>query len=55
MKDFVDGNLADSVSLIVSVASVLCEQSQKQVSMLTAQAAGHVFESDTLPAGLKLS
>lgn len=53
LKDFADGNLADSVSLIVSSHVELCEQCQKQVSMLTAQAADSVFESDT--AGLKLS
>ncbi|MFA0015087.1 ChrR family anti-sigma-E factor [Vibrio lentus] len=60
LKDFVDGNLADSVSLIVSSHVELCEHCQKQVSMLTAQAADTVFESDTSafendPAGLKLS
>ncbi|MDN3629167.1 ChrR family anti-sigma-E factor [Vibrio lentus] len=53
LKDFVDGNLADSVSLIVSSHVELCEHCQKQVSMLTAQAADSVFENDT--AGLKLS
>ncbi|MCC4781900.1 transcriptional regulator [Vibrio splendidus] len=53
LKDFVDGNLADSVSLIVSSHVELCEHCQKQVSMLTVQAADSVFESDT--AGLKLS
>ncbi|MEZ8772282.1 ChrR family anti-sigma-E factor [Vibrio sp. 10N.247.310.17] len=53
LKDFVDGNLADSVSLIVSSHVELCEHCQKQVSMMTAQAADSVFESDT--AGLKLS
>ena len=53
LKDFVDGNLADSVSLIVSSHVELCEHCQKQVSILTAQAADSVFESDT--AGLKLS
>lgn len=53
LKDFVDGNLADSVSLIVSSHVELCEHCQKQVSMLTAQAADSVFESDT--AGLKRS
>ncbi|OBT19697.1 transcriptional regulator [Vibrio tasmaniensis] len=53
LKDFVDGNLADSVSLIVSSHVELCEHCQKQVSMLTAQAADSIFESDT--AGLKLS
>ncbi|MFS1419534.1 ChrR family anti-sigma-E factor [Vibrio splendidus] len=47
LKDFVDGNLADSVSLIVSSHVELCEHCQKQVSMLTAQAADSVFESDT--------
>ncbi|ROR16270.1 ChrR family anti-sigma-E factor [Vibrio crassostreae] len=47
LKDFVDGNLADSVSLIVSSHVELCEHCQKQVSTLTAQAAGSVFESDT--------
>ncbi|WP_135442315.1 ChrR family anti-sigma-E factor [Vibrio tasmaniensis] len=60
LKDFVDGNLADSVSLIVSSHVELCEHCQKQVSMLTAQAADSVFESDTSTpendtAGLKLS
>lgn len=60
LKDFVDGNLADSVSLIVSSHVELCEHCQKQVSMLTAQAADSVFESDTSAfendsAGLKLS
>ncbi|WP_192891519.1 ChrR family anti-sigma-E factor [Vibrio bathopelagicus] len=53
LKDFVDGNLADSVSLIVSSHVELCEHCQKQVSMLTAQAADSAFASDT--AGLKLS
>ncbi|MEZ8629006.1 ChrR family anti-sigma-E factor [Vibrio lentus] len=47
LKDFVDGNLADSVPLIVSSHVELCEHCQKQVSMLTAQAADSVFESDT--------
>ena len=47
LKDFVDGNLADSVSLIVSSHVELCEHCQKQVSMLTAQAADSAFESDT--------
>ncbi|MEZ9998708.1 ChrR family anti-sigma-E factor [Vibrio lentus] len=60
LKDFVDGNLADSVSLIVSSHVELCEHCQKQVSMLTAQAADSVFENDTSAlvndtAGLKLS
>ncbi|MEZ8046346.1 ChrR family anti-sigma-E factor [Vibrio sp. 10N.237.312.C02] len=60
LKDFVDGNLADSVSLIVSSHVELCAHCQKQVSMLTAQAADSVFESDTSAfendtAGLKLS
>ncbi|OED61891.1 transcriptional regulator [Vibrio tasmaniensis ZS-17] len=60
LKDFVDGNLADSVSLIVSSHVELCEHCQKQVSMLTAQAADTVFESDTSAfendtTGLKLS
>ncbi|WP_139683600.1 ChrR family anti-sigma-E factor [Vibrio tasmaniensis] len=60
LKDFVDGNLADSVSLIVSSHVELCEHCQKQVSMLTAQAADSAFESDTSvfendTAGLKLS
>ncbi|MDN2666746.1 ChrR family anti-sigma-E factor [Vibrio sp. 14N.309.X.WAT.E.F5] len=60
LKDFVNGNLADSVSLIVSSHVELCEHCQKQVSMLTAQAADTVFESDTSAfendtAGLKLS
>ncbi|MFS1948748.1 ChrR family anti-sigma-E factor [Vibrio lentus] len=59
LKDFVDGNLADSVSLIVSSHVELCEHCQNQVSMLTAQAADTVFESDTSAfesdtAGLKL-
>ncbi|WP_286302625.1 ChrR family anti-sigma-E factor [Vibrio apostichopi] len=53
LKDFVDGNLADSVSLIVSSHVELCEHCQKQVSMLTAQAADSAFESDA--SGLKLS
>ncbi|PMM66569.1 ChrR family anti-sigma-E factor [Vibrio splendidus] len=53
LKDFVDGNLADSVSLIVSSHVELCEHCQKQVSMLTAQAADSAFESDT--SGLQLS
>ncbi|PTO66753.1 ChrR family anti-sigma-E factor [Vibrio splendidus] len=53
LKDFVDGTLADSVSLIVSSHVELCEHCQQQVSMLTAQAADSVFESDTL--GLQLS
>ncbi|TWD43345.1 ChrR-like anti-ECFsigma factor [Vibrio crassostreae] len=47
LKDFVDGNLADSVSLIVSSHVELCEHCQKQASTLTAQAADSVFESDT--------
>ncbi|WP_114634376.1 ChrR family anti-sigma-E factor [Vibrio splendidus] len=47
LKDFVDGTLADSVSLIVSSHVELCEHCQQQVSMLTAQAAESVFESDT--------
>ncbi|MEZ8368839.1 ChrR family anti-sigma-E factor [Vibrio splendidus] len=47
LKDFVDGTLADSVSLIVSSHVELCEHCQQQVSMLTAQAADTVFESDT--------
>ncbi|MEZ8648003.1 transcriptional regulator [Vibrio splendidus] len=47
LKDFVDGTLADSVSLIVSSHVELCEHCQQQVSMLTAQAADSVFESDT--------
>ena len=47
LKDFVDGTLADSVSLIVSSHVELCEHYQQQVSMLTAQAADTVFESDT--------
>ncbi|MEZ8017019.1 transcriptional regulator [Vibrio splendidus] len=60
LKDFVDGNLADSVSLIVSSHVELCEHCQKQVSMLTAQAADSVFENE-IPAfendtsGLQLS
>ncbi|MEZ8252262.1 ChrR family anti-sigma-E factor [Vibrio splendidus] len=53
LKDFVDGTLADSVSLIVSSHVELCEHCQQQVSMLTAQAADSVFESDT--SGLQLS
>ncbi|MEZ8614458.1 ChrR family anti-sigma-E factor [Vibrio splendidus] len=53
LKDFVDGTLADSVSLIVSSHVELCEHCQQQVSMLTAQAADTVFESDT--SGLQLS
>ncbi|MEZ8270140.1 ChrR family anti-sigma-E factor [Vibrio splendidus] len=53
LKDFVDGTLADSVSLIVSSHVELCEHCQQQVSMLTAQAADSVFESDT--PGLQLS
>ncbi|NOJ11747.1 ChrR family anti-sigma-E factor [Vibrio splendidus] len=53
LKDFVDGNLADSVSLIVSSHVELCEHCQQQVSMLTAQAADSVFESDI--SGLQLS
>ncbi|UQV24216.1 ChrR family anti-sigma-E factor [Vibrio sp. J383] len=60
LKDFVDGTLADSVSLIVSSHVELCEHCQQQVSMLTAQAADSVFESDTSAfesdtSGLKLS
>ncbi|OEE54508.1 ChrR family anti-sigma-E factor [Vibrio splendidus] len=47
LKNFVDGTLADSVSLIVSSHVELCEHCQQQVSMLTAQAADSVFESDT--------
>ncbi len=47
LKDFVDGTLADSVSLIVSSHVELCEHCQQQVNMLTAQAADTVFESDT--------
>jgi len=53
LQDFVDGNLADSVSLIVASHVELCEHCQKQVSMLTAQAADLAFESDSLE--LKLS
>ncbi|NOJ06776.1 ChrR family anti-sigma-E factor [Vibrio splendidus] len=53
LKDFVDGTLADSVSLIVSSHVELCEHCQQQVNMLTAQAADSVFESDT--SGLQLS
>ncbi|MGF1815780.1 ChrR family anti-sigma-E factor [Vibrio splendidus] len=53
LKDFVDGTLADSVSLIVSSHVELCEHCQQQVSMLTAQAADSIFESDT--SGLQLS
>ena len=53
LQDFVDGNLADSVSLIVSSHVELCEHCRKQVSMLTAQAADSAFESDALE--LKLS
>ncbi|MEZ8786278.1 ChrR family anti-sigma-E factor [Vibrio splendidus] len=60
LKDFVDGTLADSVSLIVSSHVELCEHCQQQVSMLTAQAADSVFESDTSvfesdTSGLQLS
>jgi len=60
LKDFVDGTLADSVSLIVSSHLELCEHCQQQVSMLTAQAADSVFESDTSAfesdtSGLQLS
>ncbi|WP_017092418.1 ChrR family anti-sigma-E factor [Vibrio splendidus] len=60
LKDFVDGTLADSVSLIVSSHVELCEHCQQQVSMLTAQAADSVFESDTSAfesdtSGLQLS
>ena len=60
LKDFVDGTLADSVSLIVSSHVELCEHCQQQVSMLTAQAADTVFESDTSvfesdTSGLQLS
>ncbi|MDH5893707.1 ChrR family anti-sigma-E factor [Vibrio splendidus] len=60
LKDFVDGTLADSVSLIVSSHVELCEHCQQQVSMLTAQAADTVFESDTSAfesdtSGLQLS
>ena len=53
LQDFVDGNLADSVSLIVASHVELCEHCRKQVSMLTAQAADSAFESDALE--LKLS
>ncbi|MDH5911199.1 ChrR family anti-sigma-E factor [Vibrio splendidus] len=60
LKDFVDGTLADSVSLIVSSHVELCEHCQQQVGMLTAQAADSVFESDTSAfesdtSGLQLS
>ncbi|MEZ8415542.1 ChrR family anti-sigma-E factor [Vibrio splendidus] len=60
LKDFVDGTLADSVSLIVSSHVELCQHCQQQVSMLTAQAANSVFESDTsafesVTSGLQLS
>ncbi|MBO7910835.1 cupin domain-containing protein [Vibrio sp. G41H] len=60
LKDFVDGTLADSVSLIVSSHVELCQHCQQQVSMLTAQAANSVFESDTSAfesdtSGLQLS
>lgn len=53
LEDFIDGTLADSVSLIVSSHVELCEHCQQQVSMLTAQAADTVFESDS--SGLQLS
>ncbi|MEZ8107627.1 ChrR family anti-sigma-E factor [Vibrio splendidus] len=60
LKDFVDGTLADSVSLIVSSHVELCEHCQQQVSILTAQAADSVFDSDTSAfesdtSGLQLS
>ncbi|UOE81357.1 ChrR family anti-sigma-E factor [Vibrio splendidus] len=60
LKDFIDGTLADSVSLIVSSHVELCEHCQQQVSILTAQAADSVFESDTSAfesdtSGLQLS
>lgn len=53
LEGFVDGTLADSVSLIVSSHVELCEHCQQQVNMLTAQAADAVFESDS--SGLQLS
>ena len=46
LKDFVDGTLADSVSLIVSSHVELCEHCQQQVKQLTAEAANHVFDQD---------
>ncbi|CAH6891626.1 putative transcriptional activator ChrR [Vibrio chagasii] len=44
LKDFVDGTLADSVSLIVSSHVELCEHCQEQVRQLTAEAAINVFD-----------
>ena len=44
LKDFVDGTLADSVSLIVSSHVELCEHCQEQVRQLTAEAATNVFD-----------
>ncbi|MEZ9699518.1 ChrR family anti-sigma-E factor [Vibrio sp. 10N.261.46.E12] len=45
LKGFVDGTLADSVSLIVSSHVELCEHCQQQVSQITAEAANHAFEA----------
>ncbi|MEZ9780163.1 ChrR family anti-sigma-E factor [Vibrio cyclitrophicus] len=46
LKDFVDGTLADSVSLIVSSHVELCEHCQQQVNQLTAEAANNVFDAE---------
>ena len=48
LKDFVDGTLADSVSLIVSSHVELCEHCQQQVKQLTAEAANNVFDADSV-------
>jgi putative transcriptional regulator len=44
LKNFVDGTLADSVSLIVSSHVELCEHCQAKVQQLTANAADSVFD-----------
>jgi putative transcriptional regulator len=44
LKNFVDGTLADSVSLIVSSHIELCEHCQAKVQQLTANAADSVFD-----------
>lgn len=46
LKDFVDGTLADSVSLIVSSHVELCEHCQEKVKQLTAEAANNAFDAE---------
>ncbi|MEZ9564071.1 ChrR family anti-sigma-E factor [Vibrio artabrorum] len=46
LKGFVEGTLADSVSLIVSSHIELCEHCQQHVDQLTLQAANVVFNED---------